>query len=256
MEGRNYVFFRNADNSSYMNMAANFRGVSHVTDDKIEVYFKSATNNEAYDKIVLSVANEKEKEACAGVASALAGNKFDTMRVLADDIDSVYVDPNITAVDSITVTATGNLSNAKFLTWSSALELTAADTGAVVVTGDTTAGILTLPAPSAAGIGWFVDVKIEHAQASAATHITAQTNGGVFKGGYFAVDKDTASDSAKNLFFIPNGSSNDYINLDDATKGNDPGGQLRIVCDGTNFFVSGVLVGDGTLVTAFADSES
>jgi hypothetical protein len=255
MEGRNYVFFRNADDSAYMNMASNFRGVNHGTENKIDIYFQSATNADAYDKIICSVADEKEKEACAAVAACLAGNKFDVMAVVADDVASTYVDSNITAVDSITVTAKGSISNAKVLTWSSALELTAADTGALVVTGDTTAGILTLPTAATAGMGWFVDIRIEHAQASAATHISASGNG-VFKGGYFAADKDTASDSAKNQFFIPNGSSNDWINLDAATKGNDPGGQLRIICDGTNWHVSGILVGDGNLATAFADAES
>ena len=55
---------------------------------------------------------------------------------------------------------------------------------------------------------------------------------------------------------MKNEAVNDYINLDAATKGNDPGGHLRIVCDGSNFLVSGILVGDGTLGTPFADAES
>ena len=133
------------------------------------------------------------------------------------------------------------------ITWSSAKTLLASETGSLIITGDTSAGILTLPVAATAGTGWYCDILINHAQASAATHISASANG-VFEGGVLLVDKDTAD---KTLFVAPGG-SDDWINLNAATKGNDPGGKIRIVCDGTNWFVSGVLVGDGSLATPFA----
>jgi len=143
------------------------------------------------------------------------------------------------------------IAKANIITWSSALSLEHDDCASIVVTGDTSAGILTLPTAAQAGAGWYVDIMINHAQASNATHITV--GDGFFIGGLVLVDKDT---SDKSEHFNSDNDSNDFINLDDATKGNDPGGHIRIVCDGTNWLVSGVLVGDGTLATPFADAES
>ena len=152
MEGRNYVFFRNADDSAYMNMASNFRGVNHATENKVDVYFTSASNADAYDKIILSVADEKEKEACAAIAACLAGSKFDVMATVADDIASTYVDSNITAVDSITVEMMGTTKNVESVTANDVL--TASDSGKFFIFQDA-AAVLTLP-DSGAGdiIGW------------------------------------------------------------------------------------------------------
>lgn len=143
------------------------------------------------------------------------------------------------------------VAKANIITWSSALSLEHTDCASIVVTGDTSAGILTLPTAAQAGAGWYVDIMINHDQASNATHITV--GDGYFIGGLVLADKDT---SDKTEHFMSNGSSNDFINLDDETKGNDPGGVIRIVCDGTNWLVSGVLIGNGTLATPFADAES
>ena len=246
------LLFVDSATVAYMNSGANFRGMSHTADDDIELYFASATGSTSYDKVVLSCTDEKQVEAMKGLAGAIHGSAAKAFTVIADDVASKYCHPNVTAIESVTLSATGNFIP-KFMTWSAALELTAADSGAVVRTGDVTAGILTLPAPALAGAGWFVDVKIAHTQGTAATHITSQTNGGYFLGGYMEADKDGAGDP---LFFAPDGDSNDWINLDTIAKGNAPGGSLRIICDGTNFEVSGLLVGDGSLVTAFADGES
>ena len=143
MEGRNYVFFRNDDNSAYMNMASNFRGVNHGTENKIDVYFTSASNNDSYDKIILSVADEKEKEACAAVAACLAGNKFDVMAVVADDVASTYVDSNITAVDSITVESQGTMEPAAIITTIDRTMTTAESGSTLLVNHD--ARVITLP---------------------------------------------------------------------------------------------------------------
>ena len=162
-----------------------------------------------------------------------------------------------TAGDSLTVGEQAvyipqmRLAKSNIITWSAALSLEHTDSASIVVTGDTSAGILTLPTAAQAGAGWYVDVMINHAQASNATHITV--GDGYFIGGLVLVDKDT---SDKSEHFNSDNDSNDFINLDAATKGNDPGGHIRITCDGTNWLVSGVLVGDGTLATPFADAES
>ena len=253
MDGQNYLVFHNDSDDSYMNSSANFRGAD-VGTTFIDLYFASATSGastaNAYDKVRLTVTAASEEAALEAVGGALAGAK-NPVTVVADDVNSTYIHDKITAVASITLAAQA-ITRAPIVTWSSALELTAGQSGVTVVTGDTSAGILTLPAPTG-NAGWFCDVMINHAQASNATHITSGTNGGFFIGGLTLVDKDS---SDKSEHFNSDNDSNDYINLDAATKGNDPGGHIRIVCDGTNWLVSGVLVGDGTLATPFADAES
>ena len=59
----NMLIFVDAANTAYSNTAANFRGISHNTDDKLDVYFASATTSAGYDKIILSITDEKELEA-------------------------------------------------------------------------------------------------------------------------------------------------------------------------------------------------
>jgi len=141
----------------------------------------------------------------------------------------------------------------RVIPWSAATTLYASDSGAVVVTGDTAAGILTLPDAGTAGAGWYIDIFLAHSQASAATHISASGNG-YFIGGTLISEQDTGTE---NLFFdLSDGNSNDWINLDDVTKGNIQGGHIQIICDGTNWLVSGVLNGSGTLAGGFADAES
>ena len=147
----NMLIFVDAANVAYSNTAANFRGISHNTDDKLEVYFAATEGSETYDKIVLSVTDEKEIEAMKGLSGALAGAKTPFL-VVADDVNSTYATPNITAVDSITRTLTGPTLTVETVTVDDTL--TAADSGKTFVFGDA-AAVLTLP-DSGAGdiIGW------------------------------------------------------------------------------------------------------
>ena len=147
----NMLIFVDAANIAYSNTAANFRGISHTTDDKLEVFFAATEGSETYDKIVLSVTDEKEVEAMKGLAGALAGSKTPFL-VVADDINSTYATPNITAVDSITRTLTGPTLTVESVTANDTL--TAADSGKTFVFADA-AAVLTLP-DSGAGdiIGW------------------------------------------------------------------------------------------------------
>jgi hypothetical protein len=55
--------------------------------------------------------------------------------------------------------------------------------------------------------------------------------------------------------FVPNGSSNDVINLNGTTTGGIAGSVLQIYAVAANkYFVTGNLIGSGTLATPFADS--
>ena len=134
------------------------------------------------------------------------------------------------------------------IAWSAARSLLASESGSLVHATDATAGILTLPT-AAAGLEYHISIGIAQ---TGDTHISASGNG-YFLGGLNLVDPATAGDMN---FFTPDGNSNDYINLDSDAKGRLAGGVIRIICDGTNWHVSGTLVGDGTLATPFADAES
>ena len=249
MRQNNMMIFVDTASIAYMNSADNFRGVSHTADDDIEMMFASATTADAYDIVLLSCPDEKHVEAIKALARAVHGVANKPFTVIADDVNGIYCNDNITAVESITLAKKSRTINVK--TWSTALDLAAVDSGSLIVTGDATAGVLKLPVPATVGMGWFVDVHINHDQTTNATKIECGTNGGVFVGGVAMLDFDTDGEGAH---FQANGSSNDFMNLNANTKGNKPGGNLRFVCDGTNFHVSGILVGESALGTPFADS--
>jgi|6_EtaG_2_1085325.scaffolds.fasta_scaffold35070_1 hypothetical protein len=253
MDGQNYVYFASSSgDDSYMNSSANFRGAD-VGATFIDLFFTAANSDipiGGYDKVRLTVTATYEEAAMKAVGAALAGAK-NPVTVIADDLaaNQTFVHERITAV-AITL-ATKAITRAPIVSWTAATELTASQSGVTVVTGDTSAGILTMPTAALAGEGWFCDVMINHDQGSAATHITVQD--GYFIGGVAMLDFDT---DGEGIHFNSDNDSNDYINLDANTKGNKPGGHVRIVCDGTNWLVSGILIGQSTLGTPFADAES
>ena len=84
------LMFVDSATVAYMNMADNFRGMSHTADDDIEVYFESATNASSYDTVLLSCTNEKQVEAMKGLAGALVGSASKPFTVIADDVNNVY----------------------------------------------------------------------------------------------------------------------------------------------------------------------
>lgn len=134
----------------------------------------------------------------------------------------------------------------RLVSWNADLTLGADTSGARVYASDATAGTLTLPAAKA---GYEVEIFIAEDQ-TGDTYITVPS--GYFIGGLSLVDPATAGDTN---FFLSDGNSNDYIVLDSDTKGRLAGGLIQIVCDGTNWHVSGLLVGDGVLATPFGDDE-
>ena len=249
MDGQNYVVFHNDSDDSYMNSTANFRG-AEIGTQVVNVFFKAAavgdqTSGDGYDKIVLAVGTAgNEERALEAVAEAMSGAK-NPVRIIADDKNGVYCDDTITGVTSITLSATGTYKTLK--TWSADTTLTAADSGKWIYASDATAQDLTLPSP-AAGLEFHIFIAVDQ---TGDTHITVPS--GYFIGGVNMVDPATATDMN---FFLSDGDSNDWINLDADTKGRLAGGKLHIVCDGTNWHVEGNLVGDGTLATPFADAES
>jgi hypothetical protein len=249
MDGQNYLVFHTAADDSYMNSTANFRGCDVTGNTEVTMYFAAVDNRSgSHDSVKLTITAGTEVAVVEALAAACAGAK-NPVTVIADDINSVYIHESVTACGDISVQGGNYL---PIVTWSAATTLYSYNSGATVVTGDTTAGILTLPTP-VSNAGWYVDVFIANAQASAATHIN--TPAGFFVG-MVTVD-DLTGTAGESVVYVSDNDSNDWINLDATTKGNAVGGKIRIISDGTNYLVNGSLVGDGTLNTnPFADAES
>ena len=249
-----YVYIKTANDSAYMNTAANFRGATHTSDTGVDLFFKAAAvggdgASAGFDKISLVITTEKEQEVMTAIGGALAGTHSKGMIVIADDVASSYVNAGITSVGAITLSATGTFKTLK--TWNADLALEASDSGAWVYASDATALDLRLPAASGnAGVNY--QIFIQKAQ-TGDTHILAEA-GDFFEGALLISDADTATE---NLFFaVANTAEDDVINLDSDAKGRLAGGFIELVCDGTKWHVQGRLNGTGTLATPFHTAES
>tara|TARA_R110000787_G_C13273858_1_gene431755 strand:- start:1 stop:717 length:717 start_codon:yes stop_codon:yes gene_type:complete len=153
--GNNMLIFVDAANTSYMNMAANFRGVSHTADDVLEIYFESATGADAYDKIIVAIANEKENEVMKALAGALQGNRLPYL-VVMDDVAQTYAIDNLgtsgAVITSITLGAKGSLVPIETLT--AARVVTNADSGTTFICSGAAGKAITLPAVADVTAGW------------------------------------------------------------------------------------------------------
>jgi len=247
-DGMNMLIFVDAANIAYSNTAANFRGISHNADDKLDVYFASTEGSETYDKIVLSVTDEKEIEAMKGLAGALAGAKTPFL-VVADDVNSTYATPNITAVDSITRTLTGPTETVESVTANDTL--TDADSGKTFVFADA-AAVLTLP-DSGAGdiIGWSAKF-ISNFQGTGQEVICADTTNEVMLGSVVHVDTDDDTTTKSFAAEVADGFSS--IEITGTTEG-EPGSLWTLTCVAADrWIVEGVMQSAGTSATPFAAS--
>ena len=244
----NMLIFVDAANTAYSNTAANFRGISHNTDDKLDVYFASATTSAGYDKIVLSITDEKELEAMRGLSAALAGAKTPYLTV-ADDVNNTYAHPNITAVDSISLSAKAVNSVVESVTGNDSL--TAADSGKTFVFADA-AAVLTLP-DSGGGdiIGWTAKF-ISNFQGTGQEVICADTTNEVMLGGVGHVDTDDDTVTKGFAAEVADGFSS--IEITGTTEG-EPGSLWTLTCIAADrWIVEGVMQSAGTSATPFAAS--
>ena len=244
----NMLIFVYAANTAYSNTAANFRGISHNTDDKLDVYFASATTSAGYDKIVLSITDEKELEAMRGLSAALAGAKTPYLTV-ADDVNNTYAHPNITAVDSISLSAKAVNSVVESVTGNDSL--TAADSGKTFVFADA-AAVLTLP-DSGGGdiIGWTAKF-ISNFQGTGQEVICADTTNEVMLGGVVHVDTDDDTVTKGFAAEVADGFSS--IEITGTTEG-EPGSLWTLTCIAADrWIVEGVMQSAGTSATPFAAS--
>jgi len=244
----NMLIFVDAANTAYSNTAANFRGISHNTDDKLDVYFASATTSAGYDKIVLSITDEKELEAMRGLSAALAGAKTPYLTV-ADDVNNTYAHANITAVDSISLSAKAVNSVVESVTGNDTL--TAADSGKTFVFADA-AAVLTLP-DSGGGdiIGWTAKF-ISNFQGTGQEVICADVTNEVMLGGVVHVDTDDDTVTKGFAAEVADGFSS--IEITGTTEG-EPGSLWTLTCIAADrWIVEGVMQSAGTSATPFAAS--
>ena len=233
MKRTNMIVVVDSATVAYMNSAENFAGVSHTADDDIEVYFHSVSSADAYDKILLSCADEKHVEAIKGIAGAIGGSMTKAFTVLADDVNGIYADENITAVESITLAAKGNFNNVQSVT--DALALTKADSGKVLMLDDAAGFTLTLPSVAEAGAGWNVRVIVSTNCTSNSYIITEKTS----------ADTDVLVSQINELTDTVGPSSTGHTTLTIGNATDTVGDSYDIVCNGTKFFITGSTAADG-----------
>tara|TARA_R110002072_G_C7781286_1_gene520091 strand:+ start:65 stop:820 length:756 start_codon:yes stop_codon:yes gene_type:complete len=152
-----YIFIKTADDTAYMNTAANFRGAVHSTNLEVDLYFAAAAavaGGGAFDKITLNTVADKEQEVMDYIGGALAGTHSKGMVVIADDIAKKYVNVNITSCGAFALATTASTFIRPVLVKTGDYQLTAADSGSIINLNDAD-GVLTLPT-CAAGLNYTV----------------------------------------------------------------------------------------------------
>ena len=236
--GKNMLIFVDGANDAYMNSANNFRGCSMSSDDSLDVYFKAAAVGSdgdtvtGYDKVTLACSDEKHVEAMEAIASCVAGAKTPYVTV-ANDVNSTYIDDNITSITSITRSATGSWDAASIIT--SAPTLTAADSGKVFFCNPAATTTITLPTITTAMIGWNITVIASEGDVdSTGTGMNNIINIHAGSGnddfiGIIVDSNDGVGDYAV--------ADDDYINITDSAG---PGSKITIMCDGLRYYAYGV----------------
>tara|TARA_R110002167_G_C12504215_1_gene636626 strand:- start:42 stop:761 length:720 start_codon:yes stop_codon:yes gene_type:complete len=222
-----------------MNLSANFRGASHTADTVVDLYFDAVSGSSgsgAYDKIPLTITTQKEQEVMEYIGGALAGTHSKGMVVIADDVASKYVNANITAVGTITRSALGNRRLVEAITNGSATTrtLTVEETGKLFQIDMTTVDnnvTLTLPTASTAA-GVYYDFTYQaNCDDGADFAITTGADGTDFYGGIIA-------GGANSTIQDVNGDAS-LLTIDGSAAQTTEGLRMTVLCDGTNWLLSG-----------------
>ena len=235
--GNNMLIFVDAANTSYMNMAANFRGVSHTADDVLEIYFESATGADAYDKIIVAIANEKENEVMKALAGALQGNRLPYL-VVMDDVAQTYAIDNLgtsgAVITSITLGAKGSLVPIETLT--AARVVVNADSGTTFICSGAAGKAITLPAVADVTAGW--NCRFIVGQAFATTDWIITATAAIMVGGV-----NELTDSVG-----PSTIAGTTINIELGAE--TIGDYIDFVCDGTKMYFRAQTKLDGGMTPA------
>lgn len=127
--------------------------------------------------------------------------------------------------------------------------LTAEQSGALVLLGVASGATVTLPTPAE---GMQFDVSVSVSRTSNSYKIYTGSASVFLLGAYMAGDATIATSGD---VFTGDGSTHVAITIDGDTKGGLVGGHLRFTCiSSTQWFVEGLVIGTGTMATAFATS--
>ena len=243
MDGQNYVVFHNDGNDSYMNSTANFRGAD-VGTTFIDLYFASATvgsSNSGYDKVRLTVTAAYEEVALEAVAGAMAGD-MNPVTVIASDVSgkTSYIHDRITAVASITLASQTQTRATESLITTEALE--AADSGKIFYLNLLAGFTVTLPSVADAGAGWYADFIVQTVTTSNNYIITEKTSADTNKicSHMSILEIDDTDDGLHNA-------AHTTITFEGTPA---KGDRVRIECDGTFFYATGLGVSDDFVALA------
>ena len=223
-----YVIFHDAADASYCNTVDNFRG-AYATEQVVTAYFSTAAGYGAgvtggYDAVAMACTNGEEDRAVEELCAAMTKNQ--PVQIIADDVNSVYACQNITAVNSITLGATGNFKTVVALT--SATNIEKADSGKVFMLTQASAHSHTLPTAADAGAGWNAKFILKTAGGNAVKVIPDSTEDTLI--GLITSADNSGGESAE--------SGVDEIVWVASTAV--AGDWVEVTCDGTNFYVSGM----------------
>lgn len=130
--------------------------------------------------------------------------------------------------------------------------LTAAQSGRVILC-DVAAGLdFTLPAISSAEVGTSFKFLVTTTVTSNSYRITAAA-GDLLKGGVWMVDFDDVYTAPHGAFIEPDGVNDLIITLNGGTTGGKAGSVIELIAiSATEWFVTGIVAGDGILATPFS----
>jgi hypothetical protein len=253
-----FIYIRGVVDDAYVNSTGNFKGMSQGSASaKVDLFFDAASSTASgnnFDKITLSVTDGMEKEVMESIAGSLGDSKS-LVSVIADQLNSIYTNAHIIAVDSIALNSSATLN--QVLTVDNVLAtdaLTAAESGKTFVFNDADGAVLTLP-DSGAGtiVGTYYDFVIGVTATSNAHKVvcTDTTNETMF-GVLHTSDIDTADASIG--FAAAAADSFSAISSNGTTSGAQ-GSAYRVTCIGVDKWqVSGTMISTGAVITPFATS--
>lgn len=168
---------------------------------------------------------------------------------------------DLTVTGDLAVTGTSSLSGAvnykRQVTdtggaYATPIVLTAAQSGRVVLVDDAAGLDFTLPAIAAADIGMHFKFLVTVTVTSNNFRVTAAA-GDLLQGGLWTVDFDDVYTAPQAVFLEPDGSDDLVMTMNGSTTGGKRGTVVEFIATtATQWFVTGISVGDGVLATPFS----
>jgi hypothetical protein len=153
--------------------------------------------------------------------------------------------------------STGALNSKKQVTdtggaFATPIALTAAQSGRVVLVDDAAGLQFTLPAIGSSDIGLSFKFLVTVSITSNSFKVTAAA-GDLLQGGLWTVDFDDVYTAPQGAFYEPDGSDDLIMTMNGTTQGGKRGTVVEFIATtATQWFVTGIAVGDGILATQFS----